>query len=207
VLALAGNANAAQAFTDKVYRTPSQKSIQLLAETATAANQVDTFIRSYNGRQIVLAIRASGTATGPAGVVRQEANGGVLDFYAAGGIRENHVAQIARAGTWRVWAEDETRGEAYIPLAASKRARSIEIWKQAGHRMGIESFAEGGVFAPRPVYQAAPQIYASTVAAVAAPQFEVVLAGKGGIDIRDYVDVTIREKDQRAAVRGRMGRR
>ena len=40
-----------------------------------------------------------------------------------------------------------------------------------------------------------------------APQFEVILAGKGGINIRDYVDVTIREKDQRAAVRGRMGRR
>ncbi|WP_210651348.1 phage tail tape measure protein [Nocardioides sp. SYSU D00065] len=76
---------------------------------------------------------------------RGEADGGVLDFYAAGGIRENHVAQIAPAGTWRVWAEPETGGEAYIPLAESKRARSIDIWEEVGQRLGVEfeRFADG----------------------------------------------------------------
>ena len=77
-----------------------------------------------------------------------EADGGVLDFYARGGIRENHVAQIAPAGSWRVWAEPETGGEAYIPLAAAKRIRSLEIWRETGRRLGVtgpQYFANGGV--------------------------------------------------------------
>ena len=77
---------------------------------------------------------------------RGEADGGVLDFYAAGGIREQHVAQIAPAGSWRVWAEPETGGEAYIPLASSKRDRSIDIWEEVGERLGVNfmQFANGG---------------------------------------------------------------
>jgi len=61
------------------------------------------------------------------------ADGNVLAF-ANGG--EHHVAQIARPGDWRVWAEDETGGEAYIPLAASKRGRSMAIWRETGRRLG-----------------------------------------------------------------------
>lgn len=45
----------------------------------------------------------------------------------AGGGSERHVAQIARPGEWRVWAEPETGGEAYIPLAKSKRSRSSAL--------------------------------------------------------------------------------
>ena len=41
------------------------------------------------------------TFLGPSG--RYEADGGILSFYANGGMRENHVAQIAPAGSWRVW--------------------------------------------------------------------------------------------------------
>ncbi|WP_236826044.1 MULTISPECIES: phage tail tape measure protein [unclassified Blastococcus] len=50
-----------------------------------------------------------------------EADGGVVDYYADGGMSENHVAQIARAGDWRVWAEPETGGPAFIPLAHHNR--------------------------------------------------------------------------------------
>ncbi len=75
-----------------------------------------------------------------------EADGGVLDFYARGGLRENHVAQIARPGAWRVWAEPETGGEAYIPLAPSKRARSREVAQEAVKRLGgVARFADGGI--------------------------------------------------------------
>ena len=58
------------------------------------------------------------------------------------------VAQIAPAGSWRVWAEPETGGEAYIPLAAAKRIRSLEIWRETGRRLGVtgpQHFANGGV--------------------------------------------------------------
>ncbi|MFF3516122.1 phage tail tape measure protein [Streptomyces sp. NPDC002573] len=78
-----------------------------------------------------------------------QADGGLLSFYADGGMRrENHVAQIAPAGSWRVWAEPETYpGEAYIPLAPSKRARSKQILAEVAHRFGatVQFHAEGGL--------------------------------------------------------------
>lgn len=101
------------------------------------------------------------------------ANGGV-EAYANGGTRgEKHVAQIARPqGPFRMWAEPETGGEAYIPLALSKRARSKAILAKTAQIMGlsvvdhngdtvssaipggaagkpIEAFANGGIRTPK----------------------------------------------------------
>lgn len=59
------------------------------------------------------------------------ADGGVLAF-ADGG----HTAQIARGGPTRIWNEPETGGEAYIPLAQSKRPRSVDILRQTNALMG-----------------------------------------------------------------------
>ena len=57
---------------------------------------------------------------------------------ANGGI-ENHVAQIAKpSSTLRVWAEPETGGEAYIPLASSKRARSVAILDEVADKFGYQ---------------------------------------------------------------------
>ena len=72
------------------------------------------------------------------------ADGGRVDFYASGGRRENHEAQYAPAGAWRVWAEPETEGEWYLPLARSKRSRTIPMWWQAGQDLGVVPFADGG---------------------------------------------------------------
>jgi hypothetical protein len=73
-------------------------------------------------------------------------NGGIVDFFRNGGIREglkafargteNHLAEIANAGDWRVWAEPETGGEAYIPLSPAKRARSMAILEEVADRFG-----------------------------------------------------------------------
>jgi hypothetical protein len=72
-----------------------------------------------------------------------------LRGYAEGGI-EDHQAQIAPGGAWRVWAEKETGGEAYIPLAESKRARSIAILEDVAARFGAKVIpaAEGYVAPP-----------------------------------------------------------
>lgn len=70
------------------------------------------------------------------------ANGGVTR-YASGG-REKHVAQIAKAGEWRVWAEPETGGEAYIPLARSKRRRSTAILADVAGRFGLNLLDKDG---------------------------------------------------------------
>ncbi|WP_327297778.1 phage tail tape measure protein [Streptomyces sp. NBC_01197] len=82
-----------------------------------------------------------------------EADGGVVSYYANGGVRkgtEQHIAQIARGGSWRVWGEDETQGEGYVPLAVSKRPRSRAITEEIVRRLGgdpagIEWNAQGGV--------------------------------------------------------------
>ena len=57
---------------------------------------------------------------------------------------ENHVAQIGDGQVTRMWNEPETKGEAYIPLAPEKRARSLDIWAETGRRLGVATFANGG---------------------------------------------------------------
>lgn len=66
---------------------------------------------------------------------------------ADGNLYEEHQAEIAPGGAWRIWAEPETGGEAYIPLAAGKRARSLDIWRETGRRLDApeaQYFAAGG---------------------------------------------------------------
>ncbi|MEW1700361.1 phage tail tape measure protein [Streptomyces sp. NPDC091278] len=87
----------------------------------------------------------------PDKVQAPQANGSVLSFYADGGVvGEQHVAQIAPAGAWRVWAEDETGGESYVPLHPSKRPRSRAITEETVRRLGgdpsgIQWYADGGI--------------------------------------------------------------
>lgn len=80
------------------------------------------------------------------------ANGGILNKVAAfanGGITgmvnrfasgsEKHVASIYRPSSMlRVFAEPETGGEAYIPLAVSKRPRSVSILGEVAKKFGYE---------------------------------------------------------------------
>lgn len=58
---------------------------------------------------------------------------GMITQYASGG--ENHIAQISK-GMWRLWAEPETGGEAYIPLSPNKRDRSEAILSDVANRFG-----------------------------------------------------------------------
>ena len=78
-------------------------------------------------------------ATGGRNIASVNADGNVYEprakVFADGGI-EHRVAQIAPAGAWRVWAEEETGGEAYVPLAAHKRARSLAIMHDVAARFG-----------------------------------------------------------------------
>ncbi|OFN80040.1 tape measure domain-containing protein [Corynebacterium sp. HMSC070E08] len=105
----------------------------------------------------------------------ERANGGIdkpVETYASGGHRDknvdravarransnhepSHQAQIAPAGAYRVWAEAETGGEAYIPMAPSKRGRSERILNEVARQFGynlvdgetgmVQTFADGAV--------------------------------------------------------------
>jgi hypothetical protein len=68
---------------------------------------------------------------------------------------EGHYAEIAPAGAWRVWAEPETGGEAYIPLAPSKRGGAMAVFTQVANRFGVPvvPMASGGTWGV-PAYSA-----------------------------------------------------
>lgn len=77
---------------------------------------------------------------------KADADGSIhnMQQFANGG--ESHHAQISR-GTLRLWGEPETQGEAYIPLADTKRTRSMNILQDVAQKFGyrLEKFAGGGV--------------------------------------------------------------
>lgn len=65
---------------------------------------------------------------------RAMADGGIL-YFQTGGLHESHIAHIA-TGPTRVYNEPETGGEAYIPMGASKRGRSLRILGEVAQRFG-----------------------------------------------------------------------
>ena len=102
---------------------------------ALSGKTVDTYVNV-----IVKAPKSGGNM-----VAMANADGNLYKAYASGGI-ENHVAQIAPGGAWRVWAEPETKGEAYIPFAQEKWPRSREIWWETGKHLGMVAHADGALY-------------------------------------------------------------
>ena len=144
------NADTKQGYRDLEKLVGKKRAAQIKAEAKTKAAQDK--INAIKGKTVPIKIdvnwigglskKISVDGTG-AGKITLRANGGIFRYFAGGGLNENHMAQIARAGDWRVWAEDETGGEAYIPLGASKRNRSIPIWMETGRRLGLLGKAFG----------------------------------------------------------------
>ncbi len=128
-----------------------EKQIKVAEQQLRDAKRNADDIRRQLSRETDRVIRAISTglrgATGS-----RKADGGLVTFHANGSVSENHIAQIARAGEYRVWAEDETGGEAYIPLHPSKRRRSEQILSETARRFGgrylpgdASQYAEGDV--------------------------------------------------------------
>ena len=145
-----------------------------------------------------------------AGVIPGFADGGVVDYYASGGISERHVAQIAPAGAWRVWAEPETGGEAYLPLAYEKRPTTRPIAEVAVQRLGgeVSWYGDGGIRAAREA--AVPgRFYDRPTAAAGGAASGGTLAIVGTLDtpfgpaqvrgvVREEIDQTERSRVRRA---------
>ncbi|MER5482639.1 hypothetical protein ABT024_05395 [Streptomyces sp. NPDC002812] len=130
----------------KIRDVPGSKEVTVSAPTGNAIgalNSLQSRVNQLHGKDITITVSYDGVNSDGsphiAGMGRW-ANGGILKF-AEGGFHnasrrikafangtEKHVAQIARAGEMRLWAEPETApGEAYIPLAPKKRKRSAAI--------------------------------------------------------------------------------
>ncbi|MGW7090111.1 hypothetical protein ACWGH2_42380 [Streptomyces sp. NPDC054871] len=145
------------------------KKVEVTAPTGTALEQVQKIqgrINQLTGKTVTVTIRYTTTGK-PYAETSKKADGGIVR-YAEGGIRragdrvrafangaENHIAQIAKPGEWRIWAEDETGGEAYVPLAKAKRKRSKAILDEVARIFGgtvmypgegaLRQFANGAV--------------------------------------------------------------
>ena len=118
--------------------TAAQRTARIVAEAYTAAAQAA--IDAIRGKTVYVDIVTTySTVNATGSSLASLAKGGIIESYATGGMRmkERHVAQIAPAGSWRLWAEPETGGEAYIPLAQSKRDQSMAIWEEVGRRFGV----------------------------------------------------------------------
>lgn len=103
--------------------------------------QVENAIGSVMPDKIrgMIGFSGGGVYMAQGGITRAYIDGGIdkLERYANGGSREDHRAQIAKGGEWRVWAEPETGGESYIPLAKSKRKRSTQILAKTADIFGL----------------------------------------------------------------------
>ncbi len=134
---------------------------------------------------------------------RLTADGAIYKFFASGG-QEKHVAQIAGAGTWRVWAEPETGGEAYIPLAQAKRARSTALLQEVADMFGYQliKMQSGGIVGNR---QPVTSTGSAEVRIVQVPVPERVVADQkfylDGVDMRAAAAYAERQARKKALVR------
>ncbi|KAB7755198.1 hypothetical protein [Mycolicibacterium mucogenicum] len=86
---------------------------------------------------------------GPAPPVLPTRAFGAIVAMANGGLRQIRKPQsagiYAGRGAGTIFAEEATKGEAYIPLAPEKRQRSTAILAEVARRFGITSFESGGI--------------------------------------------------------------
>ncbi|MFJ2247467.1 phage tail tape measure protein [Streptomyces sp. NPDC094461] len=157
----------------KIEKVPGSKNVKVTVPTSgprKAADSIQQRIDSLRGKEVTVTtrhvtvfdqLRQSNSdavdairrqAEAQARAAKKHADGAVVDYFADGGVtggtgRERHVAQIAPAGSYRIWGERETGGEAYVPLAAAKRERSKAIVETVVDRFGgqVEWYADGGV--------------------------------------------------------------
>lgn len=115
---------------------PSSKTVSITVNTYK--NMVETTTHKDVG------VRAPGQANGgfyPGGV----------PSYANGKLPDQATIAPGKGGGMVQWAEQETGGEAFIPLAPSKRDRSEKILGQVAGKFGmglVKSFADGGFTLP-----------------------------------------------------------
>jgi hypothetical protein len=143
----------------KIKSVPPEEKSQITVEAFRAmerASTVQSLLNAIDGRvatsTIITQYRITGNPNIPSGTyygstAGRSADGNIYGgrSYANGGM-EQHVAQIAQP-TFRMWAEPETGGEAYIPLSPAKRPRSTAILSDVANQFGyrLESFASGGL--------------------------------------------------------------
>lgn len=137
----------------EIGKVPTRHDTQVNVATAQANAAIAhtaTLLSGLHNRTVIVGVQAKVDDTLRRLGVTQ-ADGGILrdgvQTFAGGGMRLPSAATIAPDGANLVqWAERGTGGEAFIPLAPAKRARSVAIWEETGRRLGVApaSQSDGG---------------------------------------------------------------
>lgn len=135
-------------------KTLPDGTVEVTAVTAPAQKSLDDLVKSNAGRHIPIYID---TLQGQKRVSDIQVYGayGAVVSYAGGGI-EDHRPQIvtAQPGTVRVWAEEETAKESYVPWALDRRRQALDVMGITAEAFGFAlvpramMFAQGGTYGP-----------------------------------------------------------
>lgn len=142
----------AQAAADELTRHANEAARNRQGSIEISVSQAMANLNTLQAKLAYVSSQAQAGNLGQAGyalgrTLAGNARGSItLHQYARGGF-ENHVAQITPAGTVRLWGEQETGGEAYIPLGMSKRGRSTGILAAVAQMFGYDlvRYAQGGM--------------------------------------------------------------
>jgi len=129
----------AEELADRFLKMPTDHEFEVIAETERAKRAVNGFITMFDGRRIRVSVDTYGGQT-------YRIEGQRVGFQADGSVRKaadgfvepmsHQQAQMRRAGSYVLWAEDETEGESFIPHAPSKRQRSEQLLAETAALFG-----------------------------------------------------------------------
>lgn len=110
-------------------------------KTTSALTQAKTAYESFKDKTVSITFQSVGGRFAPTvNSSDRRLNGAFAD---GGMLPEDARIQPGSGAGLIQWAEGETGGEAFIPLAPSKRNRSVAIWAETGKRLGV--MADGGM--------------------------------------------------------------
>nr|WP_278101166.1 phage tail tape measure protein [Microbacterium proteolyticum] len=197
------NAEQAQGLADQIYRIPSETQWKVIADTATANQQVSDFLNRWNGVQIraeMFLDSSGGNRAAAASAARYtaqaqaylNANGNESGGFYSNGVRAfvngGFPSGIYRGGAEiHKFAEKTLPWEAYISPKPDKRAENIGIWQETGRRLGATA--------------AAPSV--SIVGAQISGSLDL---GDGLVGVIRGQIVAAQEADSRALSRGKVNR-
>lgn len=142
VFKVVSNTAEGQKIIDSFVATNTGKTIPttVTADTTQAQQAVNAFVtRNTNTNAVNVGVNAQ-----LLGIPTPNANGSITS-YANGKLPGQALIQPGRGSGLFQWAEGETGGEAFIPMATSKRDRSMAIWEEVGRRFGVITMADGGI--------------------------------------------------------------
>ncbi|MFJ9420681.1 phage tail tape measure protein [Streptomyces sp. NPDC101249] len=194
--------------------------VDVIDRASATARAIQRAINSVRGKTVTITtVRHTAGIEGTVGRLNKNlsgyARGGVVEYYASGGqrdpgdVRNAHRAQITRGGTYRVWGEDETQGEGYVPFRVDARPRSRAITEEIVRRLGgdprgIEWNATGNVTDWRYDPNTGSLYSASDAGQAGHKTKKVKVKGKNGKTTTkevDYFDLGAVEKKIRSAAK------